>query len=357
YPSGDWVRTKDNFDPLLWDDGFAESNAWGACVSAVHDGEGLCGLYGGREGLTRRLNDIFAADCHYARGFVTHENFEARDLRMGQFQHNNQPSQHIPYMYAFTDEKYKTQALSREILRRLYVGADFGQGYTGDEDNGEQSGYFVMASLGFYPLSPASGEYVITSPLFDRVTLDLPTGKTVIEARNNRKENTYIQSLTVDGKPWNRITIGHDTLIKAKRIVFDMGPKPSRWAEGTYPESLTPEGQAPSPLRDIYSDGSFFSDDNSDSWKTAEEPIYQTLDRPEKVVMVTLCCNGRETAPRRFALYGSNDGEGWTLLEERKNIEFKWDRQLKPFIVHKPGLYTRYRLDVKGDLAEAELLK
>ncbi|MBP5273523.1 MAG: GH92 family glycosyl hydrolase [Abditibacteriota bacterium] len=354
---GGWARTKDNFDPFLWDDGFAESNAWGASVSAVFDGEGLAALYGGREGLAKRLDDLFAADCHFTRNFVTHENFEARDLRMGQFQHNNQPSQHIPYMYAFTEQKYKTQALTREILRRLYVGADFGQGYTGDEDNGEQSGYFVMASLGFYPLSPASGEYVITSPLFDRVTLDLLSGRLVIEARNNKKENPYIQSLTVDGKPWNKITIDHDTLIKAKRIVFDMGPDPSRWAEGTYPESLTEKGKAPSPLRDIYSDGSFFSDDNSDSWKTAEEPVYQTLDAPEKVVMVTLCCNGKDTAPREFALWGSNGGDDWTLLEERKNITFKWDRQLKPFIVRNPGLYTRYRLDVKGDLAEAELLK
>lgn len=357
YPSGDWVRTKDNFDPFLWDDGFAESNAWGACVSAVHDGEGLCGLYGGREGLTRRLNDIFAADCHYARGFVTHENFEARDLRMGQFQHNNQPSQHIPYMYAFTDEKYKTQALTREILRRLYVGADFGQGYTGDEDNGEQSGWFILSSLGFYALNPGSGEYVITSPLFDRVTLDLPTGRLVVEAKNNKTENTYIQSVTVDGKPWNSIVIDHKTLLGAKRIVFDMGPRPSDWAKGTYPVSLTPRGEKPAPWQDLLPAGGFYADNTSDTVGAVSEPVTVTLAEPQKAAMVTICSADRQKAPKAFRLYGSRDGEQWTLLEERQDISFKWDKQIKPFLVHKPGLYSRYRLELEGEVAEIELLK
>src|SRR5205814_7659698 len=123
-------------------------------------------------------------------GGVIHEMAEARDVRMGQYGHSNQPSHHIDYMYDYAGQPAKTQAKVREALSRLYNGAEIGQGYPGDEDNGEMSAWYIFSALGFYPLQMGSPNYVVGSPLFTKATVNLDSGKQiVINAPNNSRTN------------------------------------------------------------------------------------------------------------------------------------------------------------------------
>ena len=116
-------------------------------------------------------------------GGTIHEMIEARDVRMGQWGFSNQVSHHIPYMYDYAGQPSKTQAKVREALRRLYSAAEIGQGYPGDEDNGEMSAWYLFTSLGFYPLQVGSPYYAIGSPLFDRATVHFGDGASSSSAR------------------------------------------------------------------------------------------------------------------------------------------------------------------------------
>ena len=125
---------------------------------------------------------------------------EARDVRLGQWGFSNQVSHHIPWMYSYVGQPARTQEKVREVLSRLYLGSEIGQGYAGDEDNGETSAWYLFAALGLYPLQVGSPTYVIGSPLFRRATVHLPNGKKlVVDAPDNSARNIYVQGLRIDG--------------------------------------------------------------------------------------------------------------------------------------------------------------
>jgi len=125
---------------------------------------------------------------------------EARDVRMGQLGMSNQPSHHIPYMYDYAGEPSKTAAVVREIMSRLYSGSEIGQGYAGDEDNGETSAWWLFSAMGFYPLQMGDGHYAVGSPLFTKMTLNMDNGKKlVVNAPNNSATNIYVAGLKVNG--------------------------------------------------------------------------------------------------------------------------------------------------------------
>ncbi len=358
YFDGRWKADKDTFDPWYWHGDYVESNGYGMRVTVPHDGNGLAWLYGSRQRLGQAIDEIMAANEDFHHSGRQHEMYEAREVRMGQYMHNNQQAHHILYMYLFADGAPKTQKYVREVLTRLYLGSEAGQGYLGDEDNGEQSCWYILSAMGIYPLSLASGEYAVGSPLFDKVTLDLPTGRLVIEAKGNSPDNCYVQSLSIDGKAWNKVTIPHSVFVKAKRITFTMGPKPSDWGRGTYPVSIT--GKVAEPLGTVdlstSSDQRELTDDDSNTVCRIDGQASLTA-KEEKANILTLTCDTPENAPREFALYGVAEDGDRVLLERRKNIKYRWPKQLKPFIVRKPGAYAQYILETKGDVAEAELLK
>src|SRR3954452_10313877 len=143
-------------DPLDWGGVYTETNGWNFAFTAQQDGQGLANLLGGQKALRDKLDTFFStpenADRPGGYGGVIHEMIEARAVRMGQLGMSNQPSHHIPYMYDYVQQPYKTQALVRQVLQRLYVGDEIAQGYTGDEDNGEMSSWYLLSSLGIYPL-------------------------------------------------------------------------------------------------------------------------------------------------------------------------------------------------------------
>ncbi|MFL6123018.1 GH92 family glycosyl hydrolase [Actinophytocola sp.] len=376
----------DRFDPRAWGGDFVETNGWNTAFSVPHDGAGLANLLGGREALAAKLDEFFATPENgrdrgaYRR--TIHEMTEARDVRMGQYGHSNQPSHHIIYMYAYAGAAWRTQEKVREVLSRLYADSEIGQGYCGDEDNGEMSAWWLFSALGFYPLRVGSPEYVIGSPLFRHAVVRMDNGnELVVNAPNNSPENVYVQGLSVNGQPWDRVHLPHEVLAGGATLDFRMGSRPSTWGcnPDALPPSLTPDGEVPIPLRDITnttgghgegSDGmdvAALFDDTSRTqvtFRTATPWLaYQLPHSGATVRYYTLTSGSRGDDPRSWTLRGSADGARWTVLDERTGERFRWRRQTRAFRVANPGAYRQYRLDVTESaggepvtLAQVELL-
>lgn len=218
------------FNPFKWGDAFTEGNSWHYTWSVFHDIEGLINLMGGKESFSNKLDSVFILPPVYDESYygqVIHEIREMQIANMGQYAHGNQPIQHMIYLYNYSGEPWKTQYWVRETMNRMYLPTP--DGYCGDEDNGQTSAWYVFSALGFYPVAPATDEYVIGAPLFERAKLRLPNGNEVaIEAPSNSIENRYIQSVTINGTDYNKNFIKHDELIKGVQIKFDMSDQPNK---------------------------------------------------------------------------------------------------------------------------------
>ncbi|MFD3578721.1 GH92 family glycosyl hydrolase [Streptomyces sp. NPDC058644] len=365
---GDWRVPSEKFDPRVWGHDYTETNAWGYAFTAPQDSRGLANLYGGRKGLGDKLDKYFAtpetgsAEFAGSYGGVIHEMTEARDVRMGMYGHSNQVAHHAAYMYDAAGEPSKTQEKVREVLSRLYTGSEIGQGYHGDEDNGEQSAWYLFSSLGFYPLVMGSGEYAIGSPQFTKMTVHLDGGRDlVVKAPKNSAKNVYVQGLKVNGKKWNSTALPHKAIARGGVLEFDMGPKPSAWGTGknAQPTSVTQDDKVPSPRADaIKGDGPLF-DNTSDTDATSADAVDLPVGKETKAVQYTLTSSAdKAKAPRGWVLQGSADGEKWKELDKRSGESFAWDKQTRVFTVGKPGTYAHYRLvpDGSATLAEVELL-
>ena len=224
---GSWSA---DFNPYKWGDAFTEGNALHYSWSVMQDVQGLIDLMGGDRKFVDRLDSIFTTppgfdDSYY--GQVIHEIREMQIVDMGQYAHGNQPIQHMIYLYDWAGEPWKAQRHVRDVMRKLY--APTPDGYPGDEDNGQTSAWYVFSALGFYPVTPTVGQYAIGSPLFRRVTLTMPGGrKLLVEAENNGPDNVYIQSATLNGKPWNKPWLPREELQKGGTLRFVMGPTPNK---------------------------------------------------------------------------------------------------------------------------------
>lgn len=237
-----WMRGRNQdgswsapFNPYKWGDAFTEGNSVHYSWSVMQDVQGLVDLMGGDRKFVDRLDSVFMTppvfdDSYY--GQVIHEIREMQIVNMGQYAHGNQPIQHMPYLYDWAGAPWKTQYHVRDVLKKLYSSAP--DGYPGDEDNGQTSAWYVFSALGFYPVTPAVGEYAIGSPLFRTVRLTMPNGKVLtIDAVNNAPENVYIQSATFNGKPHDKAWLSREALQQGGTLRFVMGAKPNKaWASG-----------------------------------------------------------------------------------------------------------------------------
>ena len=218
------------FSPLKWGDAFTEGNSWHYSWSVFHDPQGLIDLMGGQKEFNIMLDSVFNVpplfdDTYY--GGVIHEIREMQIMNMGQYAHGNQPIQHMIYLYNYSGEPWKAQYWTREVMDKLYFATP--DGYCGDEDNGQTSAWHVFSAMGFYPVCPGSNEYVLGSPLFKKVTLNLENGKkVVISAPNNDVENRYIQSMTLNGKNYTKNFLTHEDLMKGAKINFKMSSTPNK---------------------------------------------------------------------------------------------------------------------------------
>lgn len=218
------------FSPYKWGDAFTEGNSWHYTWSVFHSPEGLAELMGGKEKFAQMLDSVFVAppiydDSYY--GFRIHEITEMQVANMGNYAHGNQPAQHIIYLYNYCSQPWKAQWWAREVMKKLYSAKP--DGYCGDEDNGQTSAWYVFSALGFYPVCPASDEYAIGSPLFEKAMIHLENGRSIeINALNNRPENPYIGVLKVNGKPWENHLLYHSELLKGASLDFMMQSKPNK---------------------------------------------------------------------------------------------------------------------------------
>lgn len=378
---GDWRYTKQNFDPLRWGDDYTETDAWNMAFHAPQDGAGLAALYGGRVALANKLDQFFSTPGVYhvgGYGEPIHEMREAQSVRMGQYGHSNQPSHHIIYMYDYTGQPWKAQDKVRDVLSRLYLGSEIGQGYVGDEDNGEMSGWWLFSAAGFYPLRMGTPEYVIGAPYFPHMDIALESGKhIVINAPNVSDTNRYVQSLRVNGQPWNKLTLPHALLAQGATLDFVMGPKPSMWGsdQQDLPPSLTASGK-PSPMHDLVGPGHgeagsepaiadlghlFDHTSDTETQLSAPHPIVSWhFPQAQTVAMYTLTSAKQAPAPSSWTLEASDDGQHWTVLDTRKGERFPWPLQTRAFVIHQPGQHAYYRLRFDNDapkaLAEIALL-
>ncbi|MEU6330798.1 GH92 family glycosyl hydrolase [Streptomyces sp. NPDC047049] len=364
---GHWRLPPDRFDPRVWGNDYTETNAWTFAFTAPQDTRGLANLYGGRAGLAKKLDAYFStpetASKEFAGSYgeVIHEMTEARDTRMGMYGHSNQPAHHIGYLYDAAGQPWKTQEKVREAMSRLYLGSEIGQGYPGDEDNGEMSAWYVFSSLGFYPLVMGQGEYAVGSPLFTRATVHLENGRDLtIKAPRNNARNVYVQSLRVNGKPWNSTALPHRLLARGGTLDFTMGEAPSAWgtAADAAPTSITRDAKVPSPPADRSDPAAGPLFDNTSKTSATFSTAPATLTAPARITSYTLTSAERAAAPSGWQLEGSADGRHWQVVDHRAGEHFTWDRQTRVFAVERPGDFRHYRLrtGAEATLAEVELL-
>ena len=222
------------FSPLKWGDAFTEGNAWHYTWSVFHDPAGLIQLMGGKQTFNHMLDSVFNVpplfdDSYY--GSVIHEIREMQIMNMGNYAHGNQPIQHMIYLYGYSGEPWKTQYWIRQTMQRMYNANP--DGYCGDEDNGQTSAWYVFSAMGFYPVCPGAGEYVLGAPYFDEMTLHLENGRTVsIKANGNTDDNCYVNSLTLNGKPYSKNYIKRSDLMQGAQFVYNMSAKPN-YSRGT----------------------------------------------------------------------------------------------------------------------------
>ena len=222
------------FSPLKWGDAFTEGNAWHYTWSVFHDPAGLIQLMGGKQTFNNMLDSVFNVpplfdDSYY--GSVIHEIREMQIMNMGNYAHGNQPIQHMIYLYGYSGEPWKTQYWIRQTMQRMYNANP--DGYCGDEDNGQTSAWYVFSAMGFYPVCPGAGEYVLGAPYFDEMTLHLENGRNVsIKANDNTDDNCYVNSLTLNGKPYSKNYIKRSDLMQGAQFVYNMSAKPN-YSRGT----------------------------------------------------------------------------------------------------------------------------
>lgn len=398
------------FDPAEWGGDYTESDAWNFLFHPVHDGAGLAALHGGPDGLARLLERFFAtperADRPGSYGSVIHEMVEARDVRMGQLGQSNQVSHHIPYAWLFAGRPDRTQETVREILARLWTGSEIGQGYHGDEDNGEMSAWYVLSALGLYPLEIGSSHWAVTSPLFERAVVHRPDGDLVVEAPG-AAYRWYVAGLEVvagdgsgggdgsagpgsggEGRAGDRMvravtspSVEHGDLVGGATLRFALSETPTPWGRpspggesgsGAVPgsRSETGPGIAVVPARPWRrADGGWSSADGpapglTDGDLTTSAEVAGTLEWRSAGELP------RGTVLRAYTLTSSAEGGGrppstWRLvtadgrvLDERSGEEWRWPGQLRPFVLDEPAPLTDLRLELPagGVLAQVELL-
>ena len=218
------------FSPLKWGGNFTEGNSWHYTWSVFHDVQGLIDLMGGKEIFVQMLDSVFTVPPHYDDsyyGFPIHEIREMTIANMGNYAHGNQPAQHMIYLYNYAGEPWKAQYWAREVMNRLYTPTP--DGYCGDEDNGQTSAWYVFSALGFYPVCPASDEYVLGAPLFKKAKINLENGNSIIiNAPENSEENRYIGAMRVNGKKHERNFLKHNILTKGVKIKYHMVSQPEK---------------------------------------------------------------------------------------------------------------------------------
>jgi predicted alpha-1,2-mannosidase len=211
------------FDPLSTiNEGFIEGNAWNYTLFAPQDPAGLIKLMGGNKRFVGYLDSLFTMNLP-DKYFAETEDI-TRDGIIGNYVHGNEPSHHVAYLYNWTDKPWKTQERIRMILPRMYKPTPDGLG--GNDDTGQMSAWYIFSSMGFYPVAPGSADYSLGSPSVNNAVIRVGDGKTFnIVVKNQSEKNVYVQKMTLNGKPYNKLSITHQDIMNGGEMVFYMSAK------------------------------------------------------------------------------------------------------------------------------------
>ncbi|MFS7403854.1 GH92 family glycosyl hydrolase [Carnobacterium maltaromaticum] len=219
---------RSEFNLLDWGLDYTEGSAWQNSFAVYQDFQGLINEYGSKEAFTKKITELCNTEPRFdvlGYGFEIHEMSEMAAVDYGQVAISNQPSFHIPYLFNYAGEPASTQVVVKQIMSRLFnSGFD---GYPGDEDNGSMAGWFVFSSMGFYPVTPGSGEYVRGIPLFDSVEIQLANGKKVsITTENNNPQSNFVADFKLNQSEYQKLFITHDDLMAGATLDIRLGLAP-----------------------------------------------------------------------------------------------------------------------------------
>lgn len=214
------------FDPLQTHDmGYIEGNAWNYSLFVPHDISNLITLSGGYKKFVDHLDSLFTIDLP-EKYYENTEDIDKVGI-IGNYVHGNEPSHHVPYMYVYAHQSWKTQEVVRNVMNRMYLNKP--DGLCGNDDCGQMSAWYIFTAMGFYPVCPGSNQYIIGAPYLPYISIYLENGKTLtIRAMGVSDKNRYIQSVMLNGKTLNRAYIFHDELVQGGDLIFTMGEKPNR---------------------------------------------------------------------------------------------------------------------------------
>lgn len=226
---------KPAFDPLVTEgQGFIEGNAWNYSLYVPHDPYSLISWHGGNEPFVAHLDSLFTMQ-------LEDEHIEAsedisHDGIIGNYVHGNEPSHHIPYLFVYAGAPWKTQERVRQIMETLYK--PFTDGLPGNDDCGQMSAWYIFSALGFYPVCPGSNEYVLGSPTIEFAEISLENGrKFQVEVINQGNGHVYVDQVILNGKPYEKLYLTHETIMQGGRITFVMTDKA---VKKIYPDSSLP---------------------------------------------------------------------------------------------------------------------
>ena len=219
---GSWLMPFNPVHSTHRNDAYCEGNGWQYTWLVPHDVEGLISLFDGEDAFVSKLDSLFLVDEDLGDA-------ASPDISglIGQYAHGNEPGHHTVYLYAYAGLQWKTAEKVDYILSQMY--SDSPDGLQGNEDCGQMSSWYIFSSLGFYPVNPSNGIYVLGRPVFDKAILKLPGDKTFeIRTINNSKENKYIQSVELNGLPYNNSYISHTDIMNGGSLIVTMGNKPNK---------------------------------------------------------------------------------------------------------------------------------
>ena len=223
YEDGSWKTPADLLSTS--NEGFIEGNSWNYSFYVPHDVNGLIKIMGGDKVFVQRLDQLF--EMYVPDEFFAETEDVTREGMVGGYVHGNEPSHHIPYLYMWTSQPWKTQQRVREVMNKMYKNNI--DGLCGNDDCGQMSAWYIFSAMGFYPVCPASGQYVFGAPYLPENVLHLQNGNTLtIKAPNVSDKNCYIQSVTLNGKPIHCGYITYEQIMAGGELVFTMGSKPNK---------------------------------------------------------------------------------------------------------------------------------
>ena len=221
-------KFREDFSQFSWGLDYAEGSAWQNSFAVYHDFQGLINAYGSSEAFFEKMTQLYNTPPHFdvkGYGFEIHEMSEVAAIEFGQAGMSNQPSFHIPYLFNYVGQPASSQVVLKQLMTHLFnSGFD---GFPGDEDNGSMSGWYVFSAMGFYPVTPGSGQYVLGIPLLDEVRINLPSGKQfVMSASGNVPHANFVKGVRLNDQVHTQLFIDHKQVIEGGKLAFDLALAP-----------------------------------------------------------------------------------------------------------------------------------